>query len=259
VAVVLYTVLKKNKSPLKDISIKRHKRQTMNSFNINKTNVNQKDIQKGQKIVAAIYLVTSHLSDSEPLKDSLRSLAVSLVCAPFVIQDTEQKEISAQIEILLGSCVLTGFISEKNSSVIVYEVNKFCEQDIFEDVAVSLSDLFSKNETDKILENLSVKDNKKTTLLSDFKNKNNLKTSLLNISQTKSYEKNILNKHSRQDKILSFINDRKSAVIKDITSLFPEVSEKTIQRELNILIDSGRITKRGTKRWSMYMSVNSLL
>jgi hypothetical protein len=70
---------------------------------------------------------------------------------------------------------------------------------------------------------------------------------------------NVLNKSARQDTILSFINERKSAVIKDIISLFPEVSEKTIQRELNALIDSGRITKRGTKRWSIYMAVNSLL
>jgi hypothetical protein len=255
VAFVLYTVLKKNKSPLKDISIKRHKRQTMNSFNINKTNVNQKDIEKGQKIIAAIYLVTKHLSDSEPLKDSLRSLVVSLVCT----QTEEQKEIASHLEMLIGACVMTGFVSEKNSSVIVYEINKFCEQDIFENTDLLLSSLFIENETLKSSENLGLKDTKKTVFLSDLKNKNNLNTSLLNMSQTKSYEKNIINKHSRQDKILSFINDRKSAVIKDITSLFPEVSEKTIQRELNTLIDSGRITKRGTKRWSMYMSVNSLL
>jgi predicted HTH transcriptional regulator len=78
------------------------------------------------------------------------------------------------------------------------------------------------------------------------------KDSLSGVSST-------VGKDSRQEKILSFINERKSAVIKDITALFPEVSEKTIQRELGSLIDTGRITKRGSKRWSMYMAVNSLL
>jgi predicted HTH transcriptional regulator len=68
-----------------------------------------------------------------------------------------------------------------------------------------------------------------------------------------------IDKNARQDTILSFINDRKSVVIKDIVSLFPDVSEKTIQRELNKLVENGKITKRGSKRWSVYMAVNSLL
>jgi predicted HTH transcriptional regulator len=62
-------------------------------------------------------------------------------------------------------------------------------------------------------------------------------------------------KNKRQEQILSFINGRKSAVIKDISSLFPDVSEKTIQRELGTLVEAGKITKRGSKRWSIYMAI----
>jgi predicted HTH transcriptional regulator len=64
-------------------------------------------------------------------------------------------------------------------------------------------------------------------------------------------------KSKRQDDILSFINQRKSAVIKDISTLFPDVSEKTIQRELGALVDAGKITKRGSKRWSIYLAVSA--
>jgi predicted HTH transcriptional regulator len=63
-------------------------------------------------------------------------------------------------------------------------------------------------------------------------------------------------KNKRQSDILSFINQRKSAVIKDIAALFPDVSEKTIQRELGALVDAGKITKRGSKRWSIYLAVS---
>jgi DeoR/GlpR family transcriptional regulator of sugar metabolism len=65
------------------------------------------------------------------------------------------------------------------------------------------------------------------------------------------------NKNKRQHTILSFINDRKSAAIKDIAALFPDISEKTIQRELGTLVALGKITKRGNKRWSLYMAVGA--
>ena len=64
------------------------------------------------------------------------------------------------------------------------------------------------------------------------------------------------NKYKRQSEILSFINNKKSVAIKDISALFPDVSEKTIQRELGALVSTGKITKRGSKRWSLYMAVS---
>jgi DeoR/GlpR family transcriptional regulator of sugar metabolism len=63
------------------------------------------------------------------------------------------------------------------------------------------------------------------------------------------------NKSKRQDAILSLINERKSVGIKDISVLFSDTSEKTIQRELSTLVAAGKITKRGEKRWSVYLSV----
>jgi len=64
------------------------------------------------------------------------------------------------------------------------------------------------------------------------------------------------NKSKRQDAILSFINERKSVGIKDIAALFSDTSEKTIQRELATLVATGKVSKRGEKRWSIYMSIN---
>jgi hypothetical protein len=224
----------------------------MNALNTIKTSTNQKDIEKGQKILAAVYLITDHLSDSEPIRTSLRSVATSLVCA----SSQEAKEFVRKIEILLGGAVFAGLISEKNSSVIVYEVKHFYQSRLGEGLGTELEELFRKDESFGQLAGQGQKDIKKTYshgLLSGPQRPASI------LSDIAKFEKNIINKGSRQDKILSFINDRKSAVIKDIVSLFPEVSEKTIQRELNVLIESGRITKRGSKRWSMYMAVNSLL
>jgi len=45
--------------------------------------------------------------------------------------------------------------------------------------------------------------------------------------------------------------------IKDISRAFPDVSEKTVQREVNILIEHGIVFKEGEKRWSRYSLVSS--
>lgn len=222
----------------------------------------KKDIQKGQKIVAAVYLITRHLSDTDALKDTLRSTAVSFIVA----SSDAQFSLAITLETLLGGAVLAGLISEKNSSIVVYEINRFVERTREGDQGdVSLDALFPTDVSLGAGDVSSLRHRDHSVFHKGHdKGHNTAPMSLKPHTQAvlkdshKSLDRSIT-KASRQDKILSFINDRKSAVIKDIVALFPDVSEKTIQRELNTLIDTGRITKRGSKRWSIYMAVNSLL
>ncbi|MDQ5931071.1 MAG: hypothetical protein QG674_237 [Patescibacteria group bacterium] len=220
----------------------------MNLLETTNIKINQKDIEKGQKILAAVYLVTDHLPETESLRISLRSAITSFVCD----NGTSGVQLLKQIEILLGGAVFAGLISEKNSSIIIYEMKHFYQTNSVENKTSVLENLLSHTDHHTKHTERHLKDTKKTF-------QNTFVPSFKSISNTVSNSKNLLNKSARQEAILSFINERKSAVIKDIISLFPEVSEKTIQRELNTLIDAGRITKRGTKRWSIYMAVNSLL
>lgn len=221
------------------------------------TTINQKDIYKGQKIVAAIYLITAHLSDREPIRHSLRDLSISFV------RSVSPLDLLADLDVLLGAASLAGLISEKNTSVVMYEARRYAKGAIDEGVTQTLEALFGSEEMSgpqTSRQGHVIKDSKKTysALISKTEQKATNYTGYQN-KKDSSGTITSLTKDSRQDKILSFINERKSAVIKDITALFPEVSEKTIQRELGTLIETGRITKRGSKRWSMYMAVNSLL
>jgi hypothetical protein len=62
--------------------------------------------------------------------------------------------------------------------------------------------------------------------------------------------------NSRQDRILDYMREHEQAPISQICSLFGEaVSEKTIQRDLNELVSSGLIQRRGDNRWTMYLSI----
>ena len=57
---------------------------------------------------------------------------------------------------------------------------------------------------------------------------------------------------ARRIRIIKLVKDKKEISIKDISDHFPEISEKTIQRELVSLTNSGVFRKIGARRWSRY-------
>jgi Mn-dependent DtxR family transcriptional regulator len=59
-------------------------------------------------------------------------------------------------------------------------------------------------------------------------------------------------KGGRQEAIIAILREKGPSFIKDISTLIRNVSEKTIQRELQALIASGTIKKTGERRWTVY-------
>jgi hypothetical protein len=59
----------------------------------------------------------------------------------------------------------------------------------------------------------------------------------------------------RAERIKTVLEAKPQATIKDIAEIITDVSEKTIQRELNGLIEKGQVRREGERRWSKY-SVN---
>lgn len=57
----------------------------------------------------------------------------------------------------------------------------------------------------------------------------------------------------RMSLILELVRKKKSLSIKEIASVIKGCSEKTIQRELGVLISRGLIRKVGERRWSLYL------
>ncbi len=62
-------------------------------------------------------------------------------------------------------------------------------------------------------------------------------------------------KDDREKRILEVIRDKGIVSIKDISSVVFDVSEKTIQRTLQLLIDKGQIKKEGERRWAKYQLI----
>jgi len=53
--------------------------------------------------------------------------------------------------------------------------------------------------------------------------------------------------------ILELVRKKKSLSIKEIATVVKGCSEKTIQRELALLIHQGLVRKVGERRWSLYL------
>lgn len=56
----------------------------------------------------------------------------------------------------------------------------------------------------------------------------------------------------RADRIKTILEAKPGATVKDVAEVITDVSEKTIQRELNSLIEKGEVTREGERRWSKY-------
>ncbi len=59
----------------------------------------------------------------------------------------------------------------------------------------------------------------------------------------------------RTGTILAFVRKQPASSIKDISRVVKGCSEKTIQRELALLIEQGLVEKRGERRWSVYYPI----
>jgi DNA-binding transcriptional ArsR family regulator len=59
----------------------------------------------------------------------------------------------------------------------------------------------------------------------------------------------------RAERIKTVLEAKPQATIKDIAEIITDVSEKTIQRELNSLIEKGQVYREGERRWSRYSVV----
>lgn len=61
--------------------------------------------------------------------------------------------------------------------------------------------------------------------------------------------------NDRRTRIATILEAKGEATIKDISDIISDVSEKTVQRELNAMIDEGKVQRQGERRWSRYILI----
>lgn len=244
--------------------------------------------KKCERLATAIYLVTSFLSDTEPLKFRLRALSLDFVKDAAAVKGggvaTETTVLDAlrgnvgETLALLELAFIAGLISEMNFTILKREYKSLRDtvdikkasresrtDTILGDTFFGTSFHNEERSLDKVVlpkvmptqneapVSFRLSDRKKTESTLRVKNLGSGST-LRDKSEpvVSNRATTDVAKESRRTRILKLIKDNREVAIKDIVAYFPDLSEKTIQRELVAMSDSGVLKKSGERRWSRY-------
>ena len=207
--------------------------------------------KKTEKLVLALYLLSSFISDKEPVKWQLREVSLKLLSQMLPLSDKPIQGVSLLSLTLsyLEVAYMGGLISEMNFNIFKFEletlINKVEQEEKDQMKGAVLSEHF-----------FNVPDVSPTTVFEGAKGHNSVSDRMSFRKETVSVrpiEHKQKDKSNRQDIIIALLQKGNELGIKDFTSAIKDCSEKTIQRELVSLVSKGLVKKQGEKRWSRYM------
>lgn len=237
-------------------------------------------IKKTEKVATAIYMISNFFNTEEPLKWELRKNVTKLLKNVMSFNDASlsHKEILnsrvaddfLELNTMFNLAYNSGFISQMNFEIVSSEINllsktaeSYCERqisgtktlfkaDYFEvkkDISLKDTNNQSQPNTGFIKDTIKdIKDTQNNKVVFNGK-KRDLEAFFNKTTQSKT-SSNILS--DRESKIIDKIKISGPVTIKDISEMFTDVSEKTIQRELQKMYDAGHIKKEGERRWTKY-------
>lgn len=248
--------------------------------------------KKTEKLVTALYMVSDCMDTDDALKGKIRLLGVELLSDIYKLSTLSPVDKNTYTSISLTHiyellsfieiAYTIGFISEMNTTILKKEFSTLASDlksnltkdkhftFTLDEKMFELPELQNNSET-SVRQGLSresfIKD-KRTSFntMSFINNESPLQT--LQPKKTNYSVTNLSDRQDRTNKIISLIKDlslqadkkdlsgnQTGVSIKDISFLFTDCSEKTIQRELNSLVSKGQLKKTGAKRWSRYAIV----
>lgn len=226
--------------------------------------------KKTEKIVTAVYMVTSFIEETDPLQIQIRQSAVTLLgdiftCleASSVHKTSTLSQSIINIEHLISLFEIAqkmGFVSEMNARILhkeLMQLQTVIHQELHRHGALDAHRAPHTN----IDQHSFLSDLLADPLEYKPEIKNDINDNNMSFKQDVVYKKRQTqvargNASERQQKIIEIIKDKKSVTMKDIATRITNCTEKTLQRDLNSLIKKGRIEKQGAKRWSKYILVD---
>lgn len=225
--------------------------------------------KKTEKILAALYLVTNFLSVQEPLRWGIREIGLNLLSDVMSLKSalpSQKEELCVSIKSsvfeiisLLEIAHLAGFISGMNFDILKREFVLLL--DSVSNTKQSLESFILPNNffaDDLLDQTLDVKNIQHIFESKNIKDKNK---SYINTSNTKGQinKKSVgemgrveVKKTNRQEIIIGLLKNKKEIMIKDVSAVVSDCSEKTLQRELLYMVSQGILKKEGERRWSKY-------
>lgn len=220
------------------------------------SNVFDKDIRrvyiykKAERLAKAVHLIAPAFQKAPALRDRLDRVAVGLVDSAILPPQLARAALSQ--ELLALSSVLaiartSGMLSTMNADLISRESHA-----LLEEIAVYEEPRLMLEET-PTLAALA-----KSSMAAPQAERQQARSAPARVPAThKGHNKGQSQgaspaRGSRQEAILDVLKERGPSYIKDISTVVRDVSEKTIQRELQRLVEEGRVERTGERRWTTY-------
>ena len=222
------------------------------------SNIFEKDIKrvyiykKTERLSKAIYLLTPAFENSVSLRNKIESIAVALVDAAILppvaarlALSRELLALSSILSIARNSAIISVMNAElisREAHLLLSEIAQYEEPRLFMDEVLSLPELYKS-----VAQSKTESTSKKVSLVEDFSQQTSETR-----SESKRHLKDIHKTTPRRDAVIDVLKSKGPSYIKDISTVVIDVSEKTIQRELNSLIAEGLVAKKGDRRWTTY-------
>lgn len=221
---------------------------------------------KIERLTTALYMVSQLIPESETLRATLRTLGVKFLSG---IHSKEGQEAAhaligriSEIVSFLDVAYHTGHISQMNWDILRREymnTSSFLEErgrDIvgqgayLDESSLHVDSLPAHNVPEQ-------REQKVPSLTHGIQIKDKIfhqgqKRTKLPVAQSGIVPKK---KDGRRTAIMTLLKKQKNITVRDVTLVIPEVSEKTLQRELIALVEEGVLKREGERRWSTYSLV----
>ena len=217
------------------------------------SNIFEKDIRrvfiykKAERLAKAIHLITPAFVLSPALRGRIDGIAVGLVDAAILPPASAKDRLSR--ELLTLSSILSiartgGLLSAMNADLITKEAHLLLQEvAAYEEPHLFFEEVPTLAGIEREAARGAHKKQKKTVPLHILQN------------APRATNKGQNNEHKgqgRKETVLGVLREKGNVSIKDISRLMRGVSEKTVQRELQSLVEAGVIKKTGERRWSTY-------
>jgi len=229
------------------------------------SNVFDKDIRraylykKAERIGKALHLIMPAFKDSRALTDRAEQISLGLTDASTHTGGQAKEALSRELLSLSSLVAMAragGRLSPMNADIILREIEDFLQElSSYEDPRVVLSEV----PTLAVLSR-TVSRTKESDSIKDSKEQINrvLEKEIMSHIPLQGHTKSTSmgpKKNERREQILKLLEEKGSVYIKDLSLLIRDVSEKTVQRELQALVQEGRVTREGERRWTRYSPV----
>lgn len=228
------------------------------------SNIFEKDIRrvyiykKAERLAKAIHLVSPAFRTAPALRNRMDQVAIGLVDAailpPTAARDSMSRELLA-LSSVLSIARTGGLLSSMNAELIsreaqqlLQEIATYEEPRLFLDDAPSLAELMREVGSERMQGTYSRPHEANRSVRPAPRPNREAAPSHKGQDKGQIKDKTV----GRREAIKSILQSKGPSYIKDISTMIHDVSEKTIQRELQALVDSGEILKTGERRWTQY-------